>query len=149
MNIIRSSKWTVASILLCSMSYTHASMNTSPEIELAANTSTPAATTTPRNPFAEENNVPPAYSSLAQVTRSLCLQENVLLSQAIKQWAESNHYKLFWNSKKDYLVYSTITLNGKTDDDILQSLGELFFSENYGLVVKKYEKNHVIVVDEM
>ncbi|MCE1396879.1 toxin co-regulated pilus biosynthesis Q family protein [Enterobacter cloacae] len=155
MNIIKRNKWTVAGILLCSVSCAHASMNTSPAVKLAANT-----TSTPRNPFAEGNTVSPAYSSSTPVmttskpvpaltATSLVMQENELLSQAIKQWAASNHYKLFWNSKKDYLIYNTITLSGKTDDDILQSLGELFFSENYGLVVKKYEKNHVIVIDEM
>ncbi|MCM7589151.1 toxin co-regulated pilus biosynthesis Q family protein [Enterobacter chuandaensis] len=157
MNIIKRNKWTVVGILLCSVGYAHASMNTSPVVELAANTT---ASSTPRNPFAEENTVSPAYSSSTPVmttskpvpalsATSLVMQENELLSQAIKQWAASNHYKLFWNSKKDYLIYNTITLSGKTDDDILQSLGELFFSENYGLVVKKYEKNHVIVIDEM
>ncbi|MGX5027240.1 TcpQ domain-containing protein [Enterobacter asburiae] len=155
MNIIKRNKWTIVAILLCSVGYAHASMNTSQVVELAANTT---VSSTPRNPFAEENTVSPAYSSStpvmtssapAQTATSLVMQENELLSQAIKQWAASNHYKLFWNSKKDYLIYNTITLSGKTDDDILQSLGELFFSENYGLVVKKYEKNHVIVIDEM
>ncbi|STQ58173.1 TcpQ domain-containing protein [Pseudescherichia vulneris] len=79
----------------------------------------------------------------------MVIQENELLSQGVKDWVSANGYKLFWNSKKDYLVYNDITLTGKTDDDILQALGELFFSENYGLVVKKYEKNRVIVIDEM
>ncbi|HDS6852050.1 TPA: TcpQ domain-containing protein [Enterobacter cancerogenus] len=136
----------MAGILLCSMSYAHASMNTSPAVESSTNAAAPVVEKTPRNPFTTESVVSPAYSPSVA---SLILQENVLLSQAIKQWAENNHYKLFWNSKKDYLIYNTITLSGKTDDDILQSLGDLFFSENYGLVVKKYEKNHVIVVDEM
>ncbi|MFD2023329.1 hypothetical protein ACFSKS_23285 [Pseudocitrobacter faecalis] len=40
-------------------------------------------------------------------------------------------------------------MSGRSDDEILQQLGELFFSENYGLVVKKYEKNRVIVIDEL
>lgn len=146
MNIIKCNKWTMAGILLCSMSYAHASMNTSPAVESSTNAAAPVVEKTPRNPFTTESVVSPAYSPSVA---SLILQENVLLRQAIKQWAENNHYKLFWNSKKDYLIYNTITLSGKTDDDILQSLGDLFFSENYGLVVKKYEKNHVIVVDEM
>lgn len=81
--------------------------------------------------------------------RPMVIQENELLSQGVKAWVAGNGYKLFWNSKKDYLVYNDITLAGNTDDDILQALGELFFSENYGLVVKKYEKNRVIVIDEM
>lgn len=157
MNVIKCNRWTMSGLFLCFMGCAHASMNTSPSVELVANVT---ATSTPRNPFAEENTVSPAYSSSTPVmttskpvpaltATSLVMQENELLSQAIKQWAASNHYKLFWNSKKDYLIYNTITLSGKTDDDILQSLGELFFSENYGLVVKKYEKNHVIVIDEM
>jgi len=79
----------------------------------------------------------------------MVIQENELLSQGVKDWVSANGYKLFWNSKKDYLVYNDITLTGNTDDEILQALGELFFSENYGLVVKKYEKNRVIVIDEM
>ncbi|MEG6184647.1 TcpQ domain-containing protein [Enterobacter sichuanensis] len=80
---------------------------------------------------------------------SLIIEENNLLSQEIQKWVTGNGYKLFWNSKKDYLVYNRITLSGKSDDEILQALGELFFSENYGLVVKKYQKNRVIVIDEM
>lgn len=103
----------------------------------------------------------PSYTSAAQeaknpfhdpqttVIRPMVIQENELLSQGVKDWVSANGYKLFWNSKKDYLVYNDITLTGKTDDDVLQALGELFFSENYGLVVKKYEKNRVIVIDEM
>ncbi|MGX5102651.1 TcpQ domain-containing protein [Enterobacter cloacae] len=158
MNLSKLNKWTMAGILLSCMSNTYASLNTSPEVALAANTTASSGTTTPRNPFSEENVVSPAYASIApgatavpSTSRvdSLVLPENILLSQALKQWAESKHYKLFWNSKKDYLIYNTITFSGKSDDDILQSLGELFFSENYGLVVKKYEKNHVIVIDEM
>ncbi|EFV5118017.1 pilus assembly protein [Salmonella enterica] len=81
--------------------------------------------------------------------RTLVLSENQLLSQGIKSWVVGNGYKLYWNSKKDYLIYNTISLSGRTDDEILQALGDLFASENYGLVVKKYEKNHVIVIDEM
>ncbi|RYH92451.1 pilus assembly protein [Citrobacter werkmanii] len=79
----------------------------------------------------------------------MVIQEDKLLSQEIRKWVEANGYKLFWNSAKDYLVYNNITLAGKSDDEILQELGELFFSENYGLVVKKYQKNRVIVIDEM
>lgn len=82
-------------------------------------------------------------------TTPLVLHENELLSQSIKSWVNGNGYKLFWNSKKDFIIYSAITLNGKSNDEILQSLGELFFAENYGLVVKNYQKNRVIVIDEM
>jgi len=91
----------------------------------------------------------PFSHSETAAAHPMVIQENELLSQGVKEWVTVNGYKLYWNSKKDYLVYNTITLTGKTDDDILESLGELFFSENYGLVVKKYEKNRVIVIDEM
>jgi len=88
-------------------------------------------------------------ASITPHAKELILHENQLLSQEIKAWVAGNGYKLFWNSKKDYLIYNTISITGKTDDDILQSLGEIFASENYGLVVKKYQKNRVIVIDEM
>ncbi|EBC1521485.1 pilus assembly protein, partial [Salmonella enterica] len=32
-------------------------------------------------------------------------------------------------------------------DEVLNQLGQLFRSENYGLVVKLYEKNNVLVID--
>ena len=85
----------MAGILLCSMSYTHASMNTSPAVEPSTNAAAPVVEKTPRNPFTPESVVSPAYSPSVA---SLVLQENVLLSQAIKQWAENNHYKQIWNS---------------------------------------------------
>lgn len=94
-----------------------------------------------KNPFSDVD--------ATMTTPTMIIRENELLSQGVKAWVTDNGYKLFWNSKKDYLVYNDITLTGKSDDDILQALGELFFSENYGLVVKKYEKNRVIVIDEM
>lgn len=96
------------------------------------------------NPFSGGVTMPDA-----PYAKELILHENQLLSQDIKIWVAGNGYKLFWNSKRDYLIYNTISISGKTDDDILQSLGELFASENYGLVVRKYEKNRVIVIDEM
>ncbi|MFY2738487.1 TcpQ domain-containing protein [Pseudocitrobacter faecalis] len=102
--------------------------------------------TTVRNPFQGGSVSTGASSTIAP---SLVLHENELLSQGVKKWVEGNGYKLFWNSKKDYLIYNDITLSGRSDDEILQQLGELFFSENYGLVVKKYEKNRVIVIDEL
>ena len=119
-----------------------ASVSASQEIVGAKNSQQTSPVT--RNPFRTEDSMLTVTSSGA-----LVLKENELLSQGIESWAVGHGYKLFWNSKKDYLVYNTINLPGKTDDDVLQSLGDLFFSENYGLVVKKYEKNHVIVVDEM
>ncbi|EQC2551069.1 TPA: TcpQ domain-containing protein [Enterobacter sichuanensis] len=97
-----------------------------------------------KNPFSDS-----AQNVAIPLVSSLIIEENNLLSQEIQKWVTGNGYKLFWNSKKDYLVYNRITLSGKSDDEILQALGELFFSENYGLVVKKYQKNRVIVIDEM
>ncbi|OXL39178.1 pilus assembly protein [Enterobacter mori] len=113
-------------------------MNVQPATSMASNQ--PIS----KNPFSDtsQNIVMPTVSSLI-------IEENNLLSQEIKKWVTGNGYKLFWNSKKDYLVYNRITLSGESDDEILQALGELFFSENYGLVVKKYQKNRVIVIDEM
>ncbi|EAO2872881.1 pilus assembly protein [Salmonella enterica subsp. enterica] len=75
------------------------------------------------------------------------LQENHLLSLDIASWAKAQGMHLLWNSNKDYLIYSTINLTGKDRDEVLNQLGQLFRSENYGLVVKLYEKNNVLVID--
>lgn len=120
-----------------------ASSNTSSAISAPITDSKPPQITGV-NPFSAGEQ-----SLLSITVPSLIIQEKALLSQEVKKWVEKNGYKLYWNSKKDYLVYNNITLSGKTDDEILQSLGELFFSENYGLVVKKYQKNRVIVIDDM
>lgn len=120
-----------------------ASSNTSSAISAPITDSKPPQITG-INPFSAGEQ-----SLLSITVPSLIIQEKALLSQEVKKWVEKNGYKLYWNSKKDYLVYNNITLSGKTDDEILQSLGELFFSENYGLVVKKYQKNRVIVIDDM
>lgn len=78
---------------------------------------------------------------------TLRLQENHLLSQEVSSWAKAQGMRPLWNSNRDYLIYSTINLIGKDRDDVLNQLGQLFRSENYGLVVKLYEKNHVLVID--
>ncbi|WP_249025151.1 TcpQ domain-containing protein [Citrobacter braakii] len=75
------------------------------------------------------------------------LQESHLLSLDIGTWAKAQGMHLLWNSNRDYLVYSTINLTGKNRDEVLNQLGQLFRSENYGLVVKLYEKNNVLVID--
>lgn len=75
------------------------------------------------------------------------LQDSHLLSQDIDAWAKSQGMRLLWNSNRDYLIYSAIHLTGKNRDELLNQLGELFRSENYGLVVKLYEKNNVLVID--
>lgn len=121
-----------------------ASTNSSSAINTVSPGSTTATQTQGVNPFSAGQQ-----SLSTSSTPSLIIRENELLSQEVKKWVESNSYKLYWNSKKDYVVYNKITLSGKNDDEILQSLGELFFSENYGLVVKKYQKNRVIVIDDM
>ncbi|HAG2284922.1 TPA: hypothetical protein G8W61_005332 [Salmonella enterica] len=78
---------------------------------------------------------------------TLDLQEGHLLSLDVGTWAKSHGLHLLWNSNRDYLVYSAIHLTGKSRDDVLNQLGQLFRSENYGLVVKLYEKNNVLVID--
>ncbi|WP_230353633.1 TcpQ domain-containing protein [Lelliottia sp. WAP21] len=136
--------------LLLSMGAAQASVNTSNDAAMIqGNTPSAPVAMAPAavNPFAADTQTTGTATSRA--VTSLVMHENELLSQDIKMWVTANGYKLFWNSKKDYLIYNTITLSGKTDDEVLQSLGNLFFSENYGLVVKKYEKNRVIVIDEM
>lgn len=78
---------------------------------------------------------------------AMTLQENHLLSQDIAEWARKQGLRPLWNSNRDYLIYSTITLTGKDRDGVLSELGQLFRSENYGLVIKLYEKNNVLVID--
>ena len=137
------------SILFCmilALPQALASNNSSSIVHLVAASATASEINPPSgiNPFTGES-----HTAVSPAVPPLVMQENNLLSQEIRKWVASNGYKLFWNSKKDYLVYNNITLSGKTDDEILQALGDLFFSENYGLVVKKYQKNRVIVIDEM
>ncbi|EFO1377692.1 type 4b pilus CFA/III biogenesis protein CofC [Escherichia coli] len=78
---------------------------------------------------------------------SLILKENSLLSQEVKNWAQEQGYKLLWRSDKDYIIYKTVRFNGQSREDILKSLGDLFSSEQYGLVVKLYAGNNVLVID--
>ncbi|GCU89670.1 TPA: type 4b pilus CFA/III biogenesis protein CofC [Escherichia coli] len=78
---------------------------------------------------------------------SLTLKENSLLSQEVKKWAQEQGYKLLWRSDKDYIIYKTVRFNGQSREDILKSLGDLFSSEQYGLVVKLYAGNNVLVID--
>lgn len=81
------------------------------------------------------------------VNFSLTLKENALLSQEVKSWAQGQGYKLLWRSDKDYIIYKTVSFNGQSREDILKSLGDLFSSEQYGLVVKLYAGNNVLVID--
>lgn len=79
---------------------------------------------------------------------TLSLLEKRLLSQDLGAWARSQGMRLLWNSRRDYLIYSTIRLSGRQRDEVLDQLGQLFRSENYGLVIRLYEKNNVLVIDD-
>lgn len=94
-------------------------------------------------PAPAKSSGPGAYNPWLTIN----LQESHLLSLDIGNWAKSQGMHLLWNSNRDYLIYSTINLTGKDRDEVLNQLGELFRSENYGLVVKLYEKNNVLVID--
>lgn len=78
---------------------------------------------------------------------NLTLNQDMLLSQELKKWAISNGFKPLWNSTRDYMIYNTINITGKSTDDALTQLGQIFISEHYGLVIKLYEKNNVLVID--
>ncbi|EDU2031286.1 pilus assembly protein [Salmonella enterica] len=104
----------------------------------------PAATSsTLTSPVQQKPPVAGAYNPWLTMN----LQENHLLSLDIGAWAKAQGMRLLWNSNRDYLIYSTINLTGNNRDEVLNQLGQLFRSENYGLVVKLYEKNNVLVID--
>ncbi|EOV0285537.1 TPA: TcpQ domain-containing protein [Salmonella enterica subsp. enterica serovar Muenchen] len=106
-------------------------------------TSTPPSESQPAVASLGQQVVDGAYSPWLTMN----LQENHLLSLDIDAWAKSQGMRLLWNSNRDYLIYSPIHLTGKNSDDVLNQLGQLFLSENYGLVVKLYDKNNVLVID--
>ncbi|MGI3449418.1 TcpQ domain-containing protein [Citrobacter arsenatis] len=113
-----------------------------------------------RSPF-QVDNIPPVKAMNAPVTPkmnlnsrsmaapmvNLTLNQDMLLSQELKKWAISNGFKPLWNSTRDYMIYNTINITGKSTDDALTQLGQIFTSEHYGLVIKLYEKNNVLVID--
>lgn len=107
----------------------------------------------PRSPFSidrqsESNTVKKRADINSSIdSYSLILKENSLLSQEVKNWAQEQGYKLLWRSDKDYIIYKTVRFNGQSHEDILKSLGALFSSEQYGLVVKLYAGNNVLVID--
>lgn len=106
-----------------------------------------------RNPFSGSEAVgstTPAAKPVAapQPEVKLVLVEEELLSQQLSKWAEQNGYKLLWNSSTDFVIYKAINLAGKTTQDVLTKLGQVFTSENYGLVIKDYQANHVLLIDE-
>lgn len=98
-----------------------------------------------RNPFSG-SSVAPTTAPVAEV--KLVLVEEELLSQQLSKWAQQNGYKLLWNSSTDFVIYKAINLSGKTTQDVLVKLGQVFTSENYGLVIKDYQANHVLIIDE-
>ena len=112
-----------------------------------------ASTDKPRSPFSVDRQ--PAADSVEEranistnrILYSLTLNESSLLSQEVKNWAQKQGYKLLWKSDKDYIIYKNVNLSGQANEDILRSLGELFSSEQYGLVVKLYAGNNVLVID--
>lgn len=106
----------------------------------------PASGKNTQNPF---TNTSPNYSAPTPTSITLVLNSGNLLSQDIKTWAERSGFKLLWRSKSDYLIYSPIVLTGKDNDEVLTALGRLFASENYGLIIKNYQKNHVLLIDDM
>ncbi|WP_227744162.1 TcpQ domain-containing protein [Hafnia paralvei] len=77
----------------------------------------------------------------------LSLVKGGLLSKELETWINKSGYTLLWNSNRDYIIYNTITFNADSFDNILNELGNLFESENYGLVIKQYEVNKVIIID--
>ncbi|EED3619791.1 pilus assembly protein [Salmonella enterica subsp. enterica serovar Newport] len=77
----------------------------------------------------------------------LSLVKGGLLSKELETWINKSGYILLWNSNRDYIIYNTITFNADSFDNILNELGNLFESENYGLVIKQYEVNKVIIID--
>ncbi|ENW1110058.1 type 4b pilus CFA/III biogenesis protein CofC [Escherichia coli] len=107
----------------------------------------------PRSPFSidrqSESNTVKNRADINNIidSYSLILEENSLLSQEVKNWAQKQGYKLLWRSDKDYIIYKTVRFNGQSREDILKSLGDLFSSEQYGLVVKLYAGNNVLVID--
>lgn len=110
-----------------------------------------------RNPFSADRDklsLPAAPVFSADTTRSqntrvsLNLREGELLSQQLTTWAETNGYKLLWNSSHDYVIFKSIYINETNVESVLERLGQLFISEYYGLVIKNFQKNNVLIIDE-
>ena len=91
-------------------------------------------------------NVTPVSAPVVEI--KIDLLEEELLSQQLTKWAQQNGYKLLWNSSTDFVIYKAIHLQGKSTQDVLVKLGQVFTSENYGLVIKDYQANNVLIIDE-
>lgn len=121
------------------------------KIDAGMLTTTPVkeSTTTPRNPFSGDDTVKSVAPVSAPVVEiKIDLLEEELLSQQLTKWAQQNGYKLLWNSSTDFVIYKAIHLQGKSIQDVLVKLGQVFTSENYGLVIKDYQANNVLIIDE-
>lgn len=106
---------------------------------------------TPNSPFSVDRDKSLIDSHESQKRNSeystLLLRKDSLLSKELESWLNQSGYTLLWNSNRDYIIYNTITLQADKFDNVLNELGELFESENYGLVIKQYEVNKVIIID--
>jgi toxin co-regulated pilus biosynthesis protein Q len=125
-------------------------LNSTPPLEIQGKNPFSVGDTQPKVSAekAVQKNKPLVHAEVTIQDQILVLHENYLLSQEVKVWAEKVGYKMLWNSDSDYILYSTIVLSGKTNDEILNELGNIFFSENYGLIIKFYSKNKVLIIDE-
>ncbi len=105
----------------------------------------------PNSPFSVDRQKKPDSNtdaiSMTSESKSLSLRKDGLLSKELELWVNKNGYTLLWNSNRDYIIYNTITLHADSFDNVLNELGKLFDSENYGLVIKQYEVNKVIIID--
>ncbi|HGY4927514.1 MULTISPECIES: TcpQ domain-containing protein [Citrobacter] len=139
------------SALLGSQGSFAASAPAGQKIDAGMLTTTPVkeSTTTPRNPFSGDDTVKSVAPVSAPVVEiKIDLLEEELLSQQLTKWAQQNGYKLLWNSSTDFVIYKAIHLQGKSIQDVLVKLGQVFTSENYGLVIKDYQANNVLIIDE-
>lgn len=104
----------------------------------------------PDSPFSvdrDKSSISSSAKSNVSERKSLLLRKDGLLSRELESWVNQSGYTLLWNSNRDYIIYNTITLHADNFDNVLNELGKLFDSENYGLVIKQYEVNKVIIVD--
>lgn len=106
---------------------------------------------TPNSPFSVDREKSLTDSTVSHKRnseyRALLLRKDSLLSKELESWLNQSGYTLLWNSNRDYIIYNTITFQADKFDNVLNELGELFESENYGLVIKQYEVNKVIIID--
>ncbi|EOX3463281.1 TcpQ domain-containing protein [Vibrio cholerae] len=90
----------------------------------------------------------PIEQVAAPVTVVMTLHERQLLSRSITQWAETMGFKVKWASSKDFRVFRDIELTGESVDDVLIQLANILSGPDYGLQIKLYAKNQVLVIEE-